>query len=188
MCGRFARFSDVHQMLGSLGAQWQGPDLLPNYNTAPSQQVLAVRLQDGRREAVQLRWGLIPSWAKDKSIGYRMINARADGIADKPAFRQPFRQQRCLIPADGFYEWRHDGGAKRRQVHRLVGRRSRHSIGIRSRCTKPVRLYEFHEGYSFRKHECTNRSLTTLHLIAYDYHDRFLATISSVDADQLHLR
>ena len=111
MCGRFARFSDVHQMLGPLGVQWQG-DLLPNYNTAPSQQVLAVRQQDGRREAVQLRWGLIPFWAKDKSIGYRMINARADGIADKPAFRQPFRQQRCLIPADGFYEWRHDGGRK----------------------------------------------------------------------------
>jgi putative SOS response-associated peptidase YedK len=87
MCGRFARFSDIHQMLGPLGAQWQGPDLLPNYNTAPSQQVLAVRQQDGRREAVQLRWGLIPSWAKDKSIGYRMINARAEGIADKPPFR-----------------------------------------------------------------------------------------------------
>lgn len=112
MCGRYARFTDVHQMLSPLGAQWNGPDLLPNYNTAPGQQILAVREQDGLREAVQLRWGLIPFWAKDKSIGYRMINARAEGLADKPAFRQPFRQQRCLIPADGFYEWRHEGDRK----------------------------------------------------------------------------
>lgn len=98
-------------MLGPLGVSWPG-DLPPSYNIAPGQNILAVRQQAGRREAVLLRWGLIPSWAKEQSIGNRMINARAEGIAHKPAFRQPFRQQRCLIPADGFYEWRREGNRK----------------------------------------------------------------------------
>lgn len=123
MCGRYARFSEVDRLLRPLGVQWERPDLFPNYNTAPGQPVLAVRQKDAHREAVLLRWGLIPAWAKDKTIGYRMINARAEGIADKPAFRQPFRHQRCLIPADGFYEWRQENGRKQPYyIHRTDGR------------------------------------------------------------------
>ena len=123
MCGRYARFSAPDGLLHPLGAQWEGPDLFPNYNTAPGQPVLAVRQRDAHREAVLLRWGLIPTWAKDKAVGYRMINARAEGIADKPAFRQPFRHQRCLIPADGFYEWRQEDGRKQPYyIHRTDGR------------------------------------------------------------------
>ena len=123
MCGRYARFSAPDRLLRPLGAQWEGPDLFPNYNTAPGQPVLAVRQRDAHREAVLLRWGLIPTWAKDKAVGYRMINARAEGIADKPAFRQPFRHQRCLIPADGFYEWRQEDGRKQPYyIHRTDGR------------------------------------------------------------------
>ena len=123
MCGRYARFSAPDRLLRPLGAQWEGPDLVPNYNTAPGQPVLAVRQRDAHREAALLRWGLIPAWAKDKAVGYRMINARAEGIADKPAFRQPFRHQRCLIPADGFYEWRRneDGRKQPWYIHRRDG-------------------------------------------------------------------
>lgn len=122
MCGRYARFSEVDRLLHPLGVRWEGPDLFPNYNTAPGQPVLAVRQRDAHREAVLLRWGLIPSWAKDKAVGYRMINARAEGIADKPAFRQPFARQRCLIPADGFYEWRQEDGRKQPwYIHRRDG-------------------------------------------------------------------
>jgi putative SOS response-associated peptidase YedK len=89
------------------------PGLAPRSNIAPSQPVGAVRATDSGRQWVELRWGLVPSWAKDPSIGNRMINARAETVAEKPAFREAFEQRRCLIPADGFYEWRKlDGGGK----------------------------------------------------------------------------
>ena len=80
--------------------------LSPRYNIAPSQPLLAVRQRDdGSRQADTLRWGLIPSWAKDPAIGHRLINARSETAADKPSFRAAFRRRRCLVPADGFYEW-----------------------------------------------------------------------------------
>jgi putative SOS response-associated peptidase YedK len=83
------------------------PSLKPRFNVAPSQPVAAVRTSSpgGARELAFLRWGLIPSWAKDPSIGSRMINARAETVHEKPAFRNAFRRKRCLVPANGFYEW-----------------------------------------------------------------------------------
>ena len=72
----------------------------------------AVRQEDGKRHLAMLRWGLIPSWAKDAKIGYRLINARADTVATKPSFRSAFKRRRCLVPADGFYEWKRDGKVK----------------------------------------------------------------------------
>ena len=86
----------------------------PRYNAAPGQEILAI-LQDAntpRRTLSLLRWGLVPRWAKDPSIGYKMINARSETVAEKPSFREPLRTRRCLIPADGFYEWRREGKAK----------------------------------------------------------------------------
>jgi putative SOS response-associated peptidase YedK len=88
------------------------PDFSPRYNVAPTQQVLAIRLQDGKRQSSFLHWGLIPSWADDPSIGNRMINARAETVADKPSFRSAFKRGRCLVVADGFYEWQKAGKAK----------------------------------------------------------------------------
>lgn len=83
------------------------PELRPRYNVAPTQMMGVVRLDgDGRRAWREGRWGLIPSWAKDPAIGNRMINARAETAADKPSFRAALRRRRCLVPADGFYEWR----------------------------------------------------------------------------------
>ena len=89
--------------------------LLEWTRTAPTQNVLAVRMSpDGRREAAKLRWGLIPSWAQDRSIGNKLINARSETIAQKPAFRSAFRaKRRCLIPSDGFFEWKTEGRKKR---------------------------------------------------------------------------
>jgi putative SOS response-associated peptidase YedK len=84
--------------------------LLPRYNVAPSQIIPAIRLDAGQRAACLLRWGLVPSWAKDVKIGYKMINARAETVADKPAYRAAFKRHRCLIPATGFYEWQQTDG------------------------------------------------------------------------------
>ncbi len=84
----------------------------PSYNVAPTQKVVAVRQSHGEREAVQMKWGLLPFWAKDESQAARMINARCESIGEKPAFRSAFRSRRCLIPASGFYEWQKLGGEK----------------------------------------------------------------------------
>ena len=106
MCGRFSLFAP-----GELIAQQFGVivdhDIEPRYNIAPTQPVAAIRLtQDGaEREFTYLKWGLIPSWAKDPKIGSRMINARSETAAEKPSFRAAFKRRRCLIPATGFYEW-----------------------------------------------------------------------------------
>ena len=87
----------------------------PRYNIAPTQEILVVRAdpRDGRRSAAMLRWGLIPSWTKEPASGPPMINARGETLAEKPAFRTAFRSRRCLIPADGFYEWQQPPGGGR---------------------------------------------------------------------------
>ena len=92
-------------------------DLPPNYNVAPTQQVLVARELDGKREGVAMRWGLIPSWAKDKKMA--QINARADTAAEKPMFRSAFKKRRCLILANGYYEWKTTGKQKQPFFFRL---------------------------------------------------------------------
>jgi putative SOS response-associated peptidase YedK len=106
MCGRFVQYSDpdLYAETFDLGRVCAAS---PRYNVAPSQDVLAVRLaSDGVRELIPLRWGLVPAWSKGPDTRYSMINARAETVADKPAYRHAFRQRRCLIPSEGFYEWR----------------------------------------------------------------------------------
>lgn len=115
MCGRYVRFTPLRQLLPQFGVRPERiDDKLPGgYNIAPGQNILVVRedTEQGRTYGL-LRWGLIPSWAKDPAIGHRMINARAEGVADKPAFRAAFRSRRCLVPADGFYEWAKKGNQR----------------------------------------------------------------------------
>lgn len=109
MCGRFTLRTppkdlvEVFQLLHAL-------EMVPRYNIAPTQPVAVVRPGATCRELSMLRWGLIPSWAQDAKIGASLINARADTIATKPAFRAAFKRRRCLIPADGFYEWKKGEG------------------------------------------------------------------------------
>jgi len=106
MCGRFALFALGEDVSAEFGVMIDH-ELEPRYNIAPTQPVAAVRLntQTGARELTYLRWGLIPSWAKDPKIGSRMINARSETAAEKPSFRAAFKRRRCLIPSNGFYEW-----------------------------------------------------------------------------------
>ncbi len=105
MCGRFLLTLDSHALRQAFPQFRFPPEHTPRYNIAPSQPVLAVP-NDGSGEGTFFRWGLIPSWAKDPSIGNRLINARAETLAEKPAFRGAYKYRRCLILADGFYEWR----------------------------------------------------------------------------------
>ena len=105
MCGRFTLHTPPGVLQEHFGVD-DVPAMSASYNIAPSQDIAAVRAVEGRRSMALLRWGLLPSWAKEVKTGYRMINARAETVADKPAYRTAFRQRRCLIPADGFYEWK----------------------------------------------------------------------------------
>ena len=112
MCGRFAFYSPseataaLFGVSGSLTAE-------ARYNIAPTQYLAAIRNDEGQgRELVMLRWGLVPFWAKDPSIGNRMINARVETVAEKPAYRAAYRRRRCLVLADGFYEWHKEGSVK----------------------------------------------------------------------------
>jgi putative SOS response-associated peptidase YedK len=116
MCGRFTLRTPAGEIIEQFGLP-PGDDVvtpLPaRFNIAPTQQVLAVRPSAAaQREAVMLHWGLIPSWSKDAKIGNRMINARSETVAEKPSFRKAFRVRRCLIVADGYYEWKKTNGAK----------------------------------------------------------------------------
>lgn len=124
MCGRYTLRTPAHQLAEHFQLPlWADDPLPPRYNIAPSQNVLAVRtMPDGQRQWARLRWGLIPHWAQDAAIGNRMINARSETAAEKPAFRQSFAYRRCLIAADGFYEWSGVGPARRGYyIHRADG-------------------------------------------------------------------
>jgi putative SOS response-associated peptidase YedK len=106
MCGRFTLVTDPEKLMQRFMLDEITLDLQPRYNIAPGQPVPAIIADGGKRRIGQLRWGLVPSWAQDEKIGSRMINARAETLTEKPAFRRLFERKRCLIPADGFYEWK----------------------------------------------------------------------------------
>ena len=112
MCGRFSLGVDTDRLIAEFGIDTVATPHVPRYNIAPTQPVPAVvRADDGLRLGA-LRWGLVPYWADDPGIGGRMINARSETVDRKPAFQEPFRHRRCWVLADGFYEWRDDGGRK----------------------------------------------------------------------------
>ncbi len=120
MCGRFT----LNQSAAALAQVFhveQIPDLAAQYNIAPTQMVATVlhNPEKDQREFQQFRWGLIPSWAKDSSMGAKLINARAETVAEKPAFRSAFKRRRCLVVADGFYEWQRQKSKKQPFYFRL---------------------------------------------------------------------
>lgn len=122
MCGRYTLATPVAELSRIFGFS-ELPNLAPRYNIAPTQEIAAVRLlrDEERRELVLMRWGLVPYWADDPSIGSRMINARSESVADKPAFRSAFARRRCLVLVDGFYEWQQHGVPKggKKQPYRI---------------------------------------------------------------------
>lgn len=110
MCGRYALYSDPEALAEHFGLA-SVPSWDARYNIAPGSNILAIGLsRAGEWRGSQLRWGLIPPWARDAGIGARLINARAETVAEKPAFRDAFQKRRCLIPADGFFEWKRQDG------------------------------------------------------------------------------
>jgi putative SOS response-associated peptidase YedK len=111
MCGRFTLTTDLDRLAEHFAFRAAHLSYTPRYNIAPSQPVLTL-IDAQERRAGFLRWGLIPSWAKDLGIGDRMINARAETVAEKPSFRRALQKRRCLVLADGFYEWRKEGKKK----------------------------------------------------------------------------
>lgn len=112
MCGRFAFYSPSEATAALFGVE-SAAAVEPRYNIAPTQFVAAIRRDDeSNNELIMLRWGLVPFWARDPSIGNRMINARAETVAEKPSFRTAYRKRRCLILADGFYEWHTENSVK----------------------------------------------------------------------------
>jgi len=124
MCGRFTLAVstwDVIEEYFSIDASGEHADLTPRYNIAPSQDIAVVVKPDATsdRALTMMRWGLIPHWAKDSKIGYKMINAKAETLAEKPSYRTAYKKRRCLIPATGFYEWVTINGRKQPQyIHR----------------------------------------------------------------------
>ena len=121
MCGRFVGFRSVQELVKHFPIDVADVDRDPNYNVAPTQEILSIIRHDDQNHLEKLYWGLVPFWAKDKSIGTRLINARSETAATKPSFRAAFKKRRCLILADGFYEWKGDKGQKQPMFMTLPG-------------------------------------------------------------------
>ena len=112
MCGRFVQSIPIETLQQNFNIRTIDSDIIPNYNVAPTQEILTIVKYDNENKLEKFHWGLVPFWAKDISIGSRMINARAETVSQKPSFRNAFKKRRCLIPADGFYEWKGEKGHK----------------------------------------------------------------------------
>jgi len=137
MCGRFTRTENMQHLAKLLGLPIP-PPLASRYNIAPSQLVACVRTnsETTEREWVELQWGLVPSWAKEISIGLKLINARGETVAEKPSFRKAFTHRRCLVLADGFYEWKREGTKKQPYYIRMKDHRPFAFAGLWERWEK----------------------------------------------------
>ncbi|WP_426572869.1 SOS response-associated peptidase [Aquihabitans sp. McL0605] len=118
MCGRYVSASTSDEIARYFDAEAEPEQALePNWNVAPTDDIYVVLDDGGTRRVAQHHWGLVPFWAKSPSVGAKMINARAEGLATKSAFKRPFEHKRCIVPADGFYEWRKLDGQKVKQPY-----------------------------------------------------------------------
>lgn len=169
MCGRFEIHSAIKLIAEIFGiSEWE-IEYSPSYNIAPSQDILLV-VNDGKRRLVKSRWGFVPSWSKELSAGYKMINARAESVADKPSFREAFQNRRCLVVADGFYEWKKEGTTKR-------------PFYIRLKSGKPIGFAGLYSVWKSPEGEqiCTSTIITTnANEIVLPLHDR-MPVIASPD-------
>lgn len=112
MCGRFVGFNTLEMLQTHFPIDVADIQVKPNYNVAPTQEILAIARHEGKNHLKNFHWGLVPSWANDLAIGTRLINARSETVATKPSFRSAFKERRCLIPSNGFYEWKGSKGQK----------------------------------------------------------------------------
>lgn len=138
MCGRYF-LTTPGEILGELFELSEAPEIAPRHNIAPTQRVPIIRRSaSGPRELAWAQWGLIPRWAKEREIGNRLINARGETLAEKPAFREPFKKHRCLIPASGFFEWKKEGAGKQPYLLRLRSGAPFAFAGLASRWRDPA--------------------------------------------------
>jgi putative SOS response-associated peptidase YedK len=172
MCGRFTLRTRLNELLQFYSVesqlQWE-----PRFNIAPSQSVAAIRNDPNgdKRELATLRWGLIPSWADDIHIGNQLINARAETIATKPSFKQALKSRRCLVPADGFYEWKKSGKNKQPYFIRMADERPFVFAGLWECWSKSQPAIE----------SCTIITTTPNALVA-DIHDRMPVILTEAAA------
>ncbi len=174
MCGRFT-LSGNTQELATLFDLDSVPELTPRYNIAPTQAVAAIRItqHSAKRELTFFNWGLIPSWAKDIKMGSRMINARSETVAEKPAYRAAFKRRRCLVPADGFYEWQ-----------KLDGYKQPHYIGMKDHVPFAIAgLWEHWEGGDGSVIESCTLLTTTPNDLVSSLHNRMPVIIHPEDYD-----
>lgn len=176
MCGRYALFQSDSK-LAKLFKTENKIELKPRYNIAPTQDVATVNLdkETGKREIKLRHWGLIPSWAKDKSMSAKLINARAETVAEKPSFRTSFRQRRCLIIADGFYEWQKSGTKKQPFYIHLEGDRPFAFAGLQATWQNPDNEEEIIES-------CTIITTAANEVMA-PVHERMPVILSEKDYD-----
>ncbi len=175
MCGRFTLRAPA-SVIAEQFSIFEMPEWKARYNIAPSQSVPVVRATEAAaagRELVWLRWGLIPGWASDPAIGHRLINARAESAADKPAFRAAFRRRRCLVVADGYYEWRHSG--KARQPY-LIAMRDGRPFAFAG-------LWETWEGPQHSAVESCTILTTSANVLVRPLHDRMPVIVNQEDYD-----
>jgi len=149
MCGRFEIHSAIEIIAKLFGIVEWDIDFKPSYNVAPSQDII-IAIDKGKRQLIKSRWGFLPSWAKDISGGYKMINARAETVAEKPSFKTAFQKQRCLVPADGFFEWKKEGKIKKPYLIRLKSEQPFAMAGLYNKWISP-------DGEKI----CTNTIITT---------------------------
>jgi putative SOS response-associated peptidase YedK len=206
MCGRFLIYATIDRLQRQFRFS-QRPNLQPRYNVAPSQDIPMVRTAEGggERELAFARWGLIPFWAKDAKFGFKCINARAESLATTPAFREAYRRRRCLIPADGFYEWRTitpsapaQGDLLAPQPPRKASPARKQPVLIRRRSHEPFAFAGLWERWKGPEGEVVsatiittqaNRTLAPIHermpvILPPEAYDRWLDT-AAADADAL---
>ena len=175
MCGRYTLRSSIEELAGALEAtRITAAATTPRYNIAPTQSVATVREAAGERELTTLKWGLVPRWAKDSAMGARLINARAETVTEKPAFREAFRRRRCLIPADGFFEWQRQGTKKQPFYFRMKGGQVFAFAG----------LWEHWEGKGGETIESCTMLTTEANEVVKPIHDRMPVIIAAGDYQQ----
>ena len=173
MCGRFSLGASAATLLNYFNVQ-ESLAWGERYNLTPSQEVVTiVQPAEAPRQVRRMRWGLIPSWAKDSAIGNQLINARAETIATKPAFRVPLRERRCLIVSDGFYEWETQGRRKQPWFIRMQDGRPFGFAGLWDRWTDP----------NGRDVESCTIITTTANALIQPFHHRMPVIISPADYD-----
>ncbi len=136
MCGRYVNTTPLEGLIDEFDVDAPPLETHPDYNVAPGRNVLAV-INDGKNRLVECRWGLIPHWAKEASVGYKIINARSETVAEKASYKMPFRKHRCLVVADGFFEWRKDGKRKALFYFFLKSGKPFGFVGLYSHWTSP---------------------------------------------------